>query len=193
VGRAPGNATNPRTGSGVQQTRNTDTEQTVEGVRNPEDGTGFDGSHHRTERGASLQEWTGRLATAEGRKAGESQERRNSDFFGSREEFCRDESALKERRRSRRRSSTDTERLRKRHPPNRRRRRTWKNLEDPAGNGQGRGGCGKGERPATMSTAEVHAVPHRYDVLEASKIPPTPRELTDLLRQDGIPTPPKPL
>jgi hypothetical protein len=87
VGRAPGNATNPQTGSGAQQTRDTEAEQPVEGVRNPEDGTGFDGSHHRTEGSASFREWTRRRRTAGGWKAGESQERKNSDLLGGREEF----------------------------------------------------------------------------------------------------------
>jgi len=38
--RIPGNATNPRVGSGMQQARNSAAEQTVEVVQNHEDGTG---------------------------------------------------------------------------------------------------------------------------------------------------------
>jgi len=87
VGRTPGNATDPIAGSGAQQTRNTDVEQTAEGVRNPEGGTGFDGSHRRTEGSASFREWTHRRSNGRGAQAGESQERRNSDLFGGREEF----------------------------------------------------------------------------------------------------------
>jgi hypothetical protein len=39
--RTPGNATNPRVGSGMQQARNPAAEKTVEVVQNHEDGTGL--------------------------------------------------------------------------------------------------------------------------------------------------------
>jgi hypothetical protein len=70
VGRAPGNATNPIAGSGVQQTRNADAEQAAEGVRNPEGGTGFDGSHRRTEGSVSFREWTHRRSDGRGVQSG---------------------------------------------------------------------------------------------------------------------------
>jgi hypothetical protein len=70
MGRAPGNATDPIAGSGAQQTRSTDTEQAVEVVRNHEGGTGFDGSHHRTEGSASFREWTRRRSNGRGVSSG---------------------------------------------------------------------------------------------------------------------------
>jgi hypothetical protein len=154
MGRTPGNASDPIAGSGAQQTRNIDVEETTEGVRNPEGGTGFDGSHRRTEGSASFREWThrrsnGRGATAANPKRGgiptSSEVARSSG---------RDESALNERRRSRRWISTETETARKRRPPDRRGWKTREDLEDPAGNGQGRGGGGKGD------TTRYHVV-HR--------------------------------
>jgi hypothetical protein len=55
------------------------------------------------------------------------------------------------------------------------------------------GEAAKAKRAATESSAEVNAVPHRYGRFDTLKIPPTPRELTDLLRQVGIPFPLNPL
>jgi hypothetical protein len=63
---APRNATNPRTGSGAQQTRRADAEETAEVVRNHEGGTRFDGSHRRTEGSASFREWTHRKTNGRG-------------------------------------------------------------------------------------------------------------------------------
>jgi hypothetical protein len=70
VGRAPGNATDPIAGSGAQQTRSADAEQAAEGVRNPEGGTGFDGSHRRTEGSASFRECTHRRSNGRGAQSG---------------------------------------------------------------------------------------------------------------------------
>jgi hypothetical protein len=70
MGRAPGNATDLIAGSGVQQTRRADAEKTVEGVRNPEGGTGFGGSYHRTEGSASFREWTRRIENGRGATSG---------------------------------------------------------------------------------------------------------------------------
>jgi len=89
TGRPPENASNPKAGSGAQQTRRADAEQTAEVVRNHEGGTRFDGSHRRTEGGASLREWTRRKTNGERVEAGESHERKDSDLFGGREESWR--------------------------------------------------------------------------------------------------------
>jgi len=60
----------PQAGSGAQQTRGADAEQTVEVVRNHEGGTGFDGSHRRTEGSASFREWTHRKTNGRGEQSG---------------------------------------------------------------------------------------------------------------------------
>jgi len=86
AGQPPGNASNPKTGSGAQQTRRADAEETAEVVRNHEGGTRFDDLHRRTEGSASFREWTRRKTNGRGVKAGESHERKDSDLFGGREE-----------------------------------------------------------------------------------------------------------
>jgi hypothetical protein len=86
IGQPPGNASNPKTGSGAQQTRRADAEQAAEVVRNHEGGTRSGRSHRRTEGSASFREWTRRKTDGEGVPAGESHERKDSDLFGGREE-----------------------------------------------------------------------------------------------------------
>jgi hypothetical protein len=83
--------------------------------------------------------------TAEGRKADESQERRNSDFFGSREEFRQRRERSEGEEKITRVNTAETETTRQRSPPGRRQRTTREFPEDPAGNGQGRGGSGQRE------------------------------------------------
>jgi hypothetical protein len=102
--------------------------------------------------------------TAEGQKANESQERRNSDLFGGREEFRQRRERSEGEEKITRVNTEETEAKRKLRPPpivcgrpgktSRARPATVKAEEE----------AGKAKRPATTSTAEPDAVPHRYDI-----------------------------
>jgi hypothetical protein len=126
--------------------------------------------------------------TAKGQQANESQERRNSDFFGSREEFRQRRERSEEEEKITRVNAAETEVKRKWSSPDaengghgktsRTRPVTVKVAEE----------AGKAKRPATESTGEPDAVPHRYDHLDTLKIPPTSRELPGPLRRTGIPS-----
>jgi hypothetical protein len=126
----------PQAGSGVQQTRRADAEQAVEVVRNHEGGTRIDGLHRRTEGSASFWEWTHRKTNGRGVQANESHERKNSDFFGSREEFWQRRERSEGEEKVTRADNPRNETVRKRRRPVTDGLERREHLEDRAGNGQ---------------------------------------------------------
>jgi hypothetical protein len=126
--------------------------------------------------------------TAEGRQAGESQERRNSDLFGGREEFRQRRERSEEEEKITRVNAAETEVKRKWNSPDAENGRHGKTSRTRPATVKVEEEAGKAKRPATASYGEPDAVPHRYDHLGTLKIPPTSRELPGPLRRTGIPS-----
>lgn len=126
--------------------------------------------------------------TAKGRQANESQERRNSNFFGSCEEFRQRRERSEEEEKITRVNAAETEAIRKWSPPDAENSESGKSSRTRPATVKVEEEAGKAKRPATASTGEPDAVPHRYDHLDTLKIPPTPRELPGPLRRTGIPS-----
>jgi hypothetical protein len=102
--------------------------------------------------------------TAEGKQENESQERRNSDLFGGREEFRQRRERSEGEEKITRVNTEETESKRKLRPPPFANGRPGKTSRARPATVKAEEEAGKAKRPATTSTVEPDAVPHRYDI-----------------------------